>query len=102
MTKIERCLWIVEAFLNRGPLSLEELNMVWKKSVLYDNREILPRTFIRYREYIAEVMDIEIDYFPQLRKYDIVVLEGFYKKEGWQYLLRKISLLEFYYKTLLE
>ena len=60
MSKLEKCLYIVELLSRGKPLSLKEINAHWQYSSLYDD-EIIPKTFGRYKEYISDVFAIDIN-----------------------------------------
>ena len=51
--------------------TLKEINEHWSYSSLYDG-EIIPKTFGRYKEYIADAFAIDIEYNAQSKKYAIV------------------------------
>ena len=52
----------------RGPMSLKEINNHYQYSSIYDG-EIIPRTFARYKDYIAETFPCYIDYNQSTNQY---------------------------------
>lgn len=70
--KLKKCLYIINLLNRRGPLSLEEINRHFGFSTLYDGEDIHPRTFARYKDFIAETFPCQIEYDPGLRKYRII------------------------------
>lgn len=65
-------MWLVDE-LKKEKLSLHELNERWERSSINDTGEkIHPRTFFRHRQWIADVLQIDIEYNPHSRKYEIL------------------------------
>ena len=71
MSKLKKCLYLINLLERKGPLSLEEINRSFSFSTLYDG-EISPRTFARYKDFIEENFPCEIRYDQQLKKYILV------------------------------
>ena len=46
MSKLKKCLYLIDLLSRRGPMSLKEINEHYQYSSLYDG-EIIPRTFAR-------------------------------------------------------
>ena len=86
MSKVEKCLYIIELLSRGKPLSLKEINEHWSYSSLYDG-EIIPKTFSRYKEYISSAFAIDIEYNPQSRKYAITNPEFMKNNALYKYLL---------------
>lgn len=86
MSKIEKCLYIIELLSRGKPLSLKEINEHWSYSSLYDG-EIIPKTFSRYKEYISNAFAIDIEYNSQSRKYAIINPEFMKNNTLYKYLL---------------
>lgn len=86
MSKIEKCLYIIELLSRGKPLSLKEINEHWSYSSLYDG-EIIPKTFSRYKEYISNAFAIDIEYNPQSRKYAITNPDFMKNNTLYKYLL---------------
>ena len=86
MSKLEKCLYIVELLSRGKPLSLKEINEHWEYSSLYDG-EIIPKTFGRYKEYISSVFAIDIEYDNRSKRYYIENLSGIKGNAIYRYLL---------------
>ena len=71
MSKLKKCLYIINLLERKGPLSLDEINRSFAYSTLYDG-EIPPRTFARYKDFIEENFPCEIEYDLQLKKYKLI------------------------------
>jgi predicted DNA-binding transcriptional regulator YafY len=87
MTKFEKCLWIVEKLLYGNQMSLKEIDEKWAESANYDGVNITPRTFYRYREYIADCFGLEIEYSRATRLYSLNNKEVIKNENLYQYLL---------------
>lgn len=68
MSKLKKCLYLIDLLSRKGPMSLKEINYNYQYSTLYDG-EILPRTFARYKDYIAEIFPCYIEYNSSSNKY---------------------------------
>lgn len=68
MSKLKKCLYLIDLLSRRGPMSLKEINEHYQYSSLYDG-EIIPRTFARYKDYIAETFPCYIDYNQSTNQY---------------------------------
>ena len=68
MSKLKKCLYIIDLLSRRGPMSLKEINEHYQYSSLYDG-EIIPRTFARYKDYIAETFPCYIEYNQSTNEY---------------------------------
>ena len=68
MPKLKKCLYLIGLLSRRGPMSLKEINDHYQYSSLYDG-EIIPRTFARYKDYIAETFPCYIDYNQSTNQY---------------------------------
>ena len=54
MSKLKKCLYLINLLERKGALTLKEINDYYQYSSLYEGEEILPRTFLRYKDYIDE------------------------------------------------
>ena len=54
MSKLKKCLYLINLMERKGAMTLKEINDCYEYSSLYEGDEFLPRTFLRYREYIEE------------------------------------------------
>lgn len=68
MPKLKKCLYLIDLLSRRGPMTLKEINEHYSYSSIYDG-EIIPRTFARYKDYIAETFPCSIAYNPATREY---------------------------------
>lgn len=50
MSKLKKCLYLINLLERKGAMTLKEINDCYEYSSLYEGEEILPRTFLRYRE----------------------------------------------------
>lgn len=89
MGKLEKSLFIVEQLSGGKRLSLKELNERFERSSLYD-REILPRTFARYKEFILMSWGIIIEYDFSNGTYYIENEDYADTTEPYKYLLTSI------------
>jgi len=88
MKKYIRCLWIVHTLMEEGDASLADLNERWKRSSYgYEGEEIGARTFSRDKEFIASVMQVDIEYDSVTRKYTLVNKDDVEKNTIYKYLL---------------
>ncbi len=88
MNKYERCLWIVSTLNEYGKASLRELNERWVHSSLnYEGEEILPRTFARDKEFIADTFQLDIEFDKSEKKYELVNAEDLKASSLYKYLL---------------
>ena len=71
MSKLKKCLYLINLLERRGAMSLKEINECFRHSNLYDG-EILPRTFARYKEYIAETFPCYVEFNVRTGKYELV------------------------------
>lgn len=68
MPKLKKCLYLIDLLSRRGPMSLKEINDHYQYSSIYDG-EIIPRTFARYKDYIAETFPCYIEYNQSTGEY---------------------------------
>lgn len=68
MSKLKKCLYLIDLLSRRGPMDLKEINEHYRYSSLYDG-EIIPRTFARYRDYISETFPCSVEYDSGAKKY---------------------------------
>jgi hypothetical protein len=69
MSKLKKCLYLINLLERKGALTLKEINDYYQYSSLYDGDEILPRTFLRYKDYIDETFPCYIDFNQRTGKY---------------------------------
>lgn len=70
MSKLKKCLYLINLLERKGPLSLKEINNCFRYSSLYDG-EIQARTFARYKDYIDETFPCYIDFNSRTGKYEL-------------------------------
>lgn len=68
MSKLKKCLYLIDLLSRRGPMSLKEINDHYQYSSIFDG-EIKPRTFARYKDFIAETFPCYIDYNNSTNEY---------------------------------
>ncbi len=71
MSKLKKCLYLINLMERKGAMTLKEINDCYQYSSLYEGDEFLPRTFLRYREYIEETFPCYIDYNQRTGKYEL-------------------------------
>jgi hypothetical protein len=55
-----RYIWLLDAIYKSGGVTFEEINRMWRRSYLYDGKDIPLRTFHHQRAEIENLFDIEI------------------------------------------
>lgn len=68
MSKFKKCLYLIDLLSRRGAMSLKEINEHYAYSSIYDG-EIVPRTFVRYKEFIRENFPCRIEYNASTKVY---------------------------------
>ena len=88
MSKLKKCLYLINLMERKGAMTLKEINDCYEYSSLYDG-EILPRTFLRYREYIEETFPCYIDFNQRTGKYELCRHKNLYGEDDslYDYLL---------------
>lgn len=89
MSKLKKCLYLINLLERRGPLTLKEINDCYEYSSLYEGDEIQPRTFARYKEFIAETFPCYIDFNQRTGKYELHRHQALYGEDDslYEYLL---------------
>lgn len=82
MSKLKKCLYLINLLERKGAMSLKEINEAFRYSSLYDD-DIQPRTFARYKEFIAETFPCYIEYHHG--KYELI--QDFTEDSLYDYLL---------------
>ena len=70
MSKLKKCLYLIDLLSRRGSMSLKEINEHFKYSSIYDG-EIIPRTFARYKDFIELNFPCRIEYNASTREYSL-------------------------------
>lgn len=71
MSKLQKCLYLIDLLERRGPMNLKEINEHYRYSSLYDG-DILPRTFLRYNDYILLNFPCYIEFNAATQKYYLI------------------------------
>ena len=89
MSKLKKCLYLINLMERKGPMTLKEINDCYEYSSLYEGDEIQPRTFLRYREYIEETFPCYIDFNQRTGKYELRRHKALYGEDDslYDYLL---------------
>ena len=89
MSKLKKCLYLINLMERKGAMTLKEINDYYQYSSLYEGDEFLPRTFLRYREYIEETFPCYIDFNQRTGKYELHRHQALYGEDDslYDYLL---------------
>ena len=89
MSKLKKCLYLIDLLTRRGPMSLKEINSHYCYSSIYEGEgEINPRTFSRYKDFILENFPCHIEYNAATRQYYLKRSHLLYDDEAlYNYLL---------------
>ena len=89
MSKLKKCLYLINLLERKGPMTLKEINDYYQYSTLYEGEEIQPRTFLRYREYMEETFPCYIDFNQRTGKYELRRHKSLYGEDDslYDYLL---------------
>ena len=71
MSKLNKCLYLINLLERKGALTLKEINDYYQYSSLYDGDEIQPRTFLRYKDYIEVTFPCYIEFNNRTGKYEL-------------------------------
>ena len=71
MSKLKKCLYLINLLERKGSLTLKEINDYYQYSSICEGDEILPRTFLRYKDYIEETFPCYIEFNARTGKYDL-------------------------------
>lgn len=71
MSKLNKCLYLINLLERKGALTLKEINDYYQYSSLYDGDEIQPRTFLRYKDYIEVTFPCYIEFNNKTGKYEL-------------------------------
>ena len=89
MSKLKKCLYLINLMERKGPMTLKEINDYYQYSSLYEGDEIQPRTFLRYKDYIDETFPCYIEFNQRTGKYELHRHQGLYGEDDslYDYLL---------------
>ena len=71
MSKLKKCLYLINLLERKGSLTLKEINDYYQYSSICEGDEFLPRTFLRYKDYIEETFPCYIEFNARTGKYDL-------------------------------
>ena len=88
MSQLKKCLYIIDLLRRRGPMTLNEINKSFVYSPLYD-KNIEPRTFARYKDFIALNFPYCIEFNNRTKKYELFRDDPLYAEDHslYDYLL---------------
>ena len=71
LPKIRKCLYLINLLERKGAMTLKEINDSYQYSSLYEGDNILPRTFLRYKDFIEVNFPCYIEYNNRTGKYEL-------------------------------
>ena len=69
--KIKKCLYLINLLERKGAMTLKEINECYQYSSIYEGDNILPRTFLRYKDFIEVNFPCYIEYNGRTGKYEL-------------------------------
>ena len=89
MSKLKKCLYLINLMERKGPMTLKEINNCYQYSSLYDGDELQPRTFLRYKDFIEETFPCYVEFNPRTGKYELHRHKALYGEDDslYDYLL---------------
>ena len=89
MSKLKKCLYLINLLERKGALTLKEINDYYQYSSICEGDEILPRTFLRYKDYIEATFPCYIEYNARTGKYELHRHKALYGEDDslYDYLL---------------
>ena len=69
--KIKKCLYLINLLERKGAMTLKEINECYQYSSIYEGDNILPRTFLRYKDFIEVNFPCYIEYNTRTGKYEL-------------------------------
>ena len=89
MSKLKKCLYLINLLERKGPLTLKEINDYYQYSSLCEGDEIQARTFLRYKDYIELTFPCGIEYNAKTGKYELHHHKALYGEDDslYEYLL---------------
>ena len=79
-SSLNRYIWLIDTLRSRGRLTRERLNQLYEMSPISEGRAFSRRTFYNYREDIADLFGIQIEYDSST--YEYYIPEGNDRREG--------------------
>ena len=71
LPKIRKCLYLINLLERKGAMTLKEINDSYQYSSLYEGDNIIPRTFLRYKDFIEQNFPCYIEYNTRTGKYEL-------------------------------
>ena len=104
MSKLKKCLYLINLLERKGALTLKEINDYYQYSSICEGDEILPRTFLRYKDYIEATFPCYIEYNARTGKYELCRHRALYGEDDslYDYLLSAAPTGVEYVQTILE
>ena len=89
MSKLKKCLYIINLLERKGPMTLKEINDKFQYSSLYEGDDFQPRTFLRYKDFIDETFPCYIEFNARTGKYELHRHKALYGEDDslYDYLL---------------
>ena len=89
ISKIRKCLYLINLLERKGAMTLKEINESYQYSSIYEGGDILPRTFLRYKDFIEENFPCYIEFNARTGKYELHRHKGLYGEDDslFDYLL---------------
>lgn len=89
MSKLKKCLYLINLLERKGALTLDEINDYYQYSSLYEGEDLHPRTFLRYKDYIEVTFPCYIEFNNRIGKYELHRHKALYGEDDslYDYLL---------------
>ena len=89
LPKIRKCLYLINLLERKGAMTLKEINECYQYSSIYEGDNIIPRTFLRYKDFIEVNFPCYIEYNARTGKYELHRHKAFYGEDDslFDYLL---------------
>ncbi len=89
MSKLKKCLYLINLLERKGALTLKEINDYYQYSSLYEGDDIQARTFLRYKDYIEVTFPCYIEFNAKTGKYELYRHKALYGEDDslYDYLL---------------
>ena len=71
MSKLKKCLYLINLMERKGAMTLKEINYNYQYSSLYEGDEFQPRTFLRYKDFIEDTFPCYLEFNARTGKYEL-------------------------------
>jgi hypothetical protein len=71
LPKIRKCMYLINLLERKGAMTLKEINECYQYSSIYEGDNIIPRTFLRYKDFIEVNFPCYIEYNARTGKYEL-------------------------------